>query len=270
MSKKVIIIGDSGDMKLAESHKKEYGKITIVHEDNAKEDRRFIGAIPQRGVVFVKHPYMDCYVANNNDLDYNICAAMVGELKIFAQKLGVKYIWFTITVKSKRLFSNKVELTVSQGETKGKASSKYEKQVSLFAKLSEGQNFQRNNDLLSEEEFKDAKLFFEKSDLFKYCDPSRTAESMLMGRNPETETKSMSFVQVIDKTINLNEDLSIALSYKKASMLKASGAYAQNRSFSKHFHIEMYCDFLTNHEQSPINMLGNMIRPEDSDEIISQ
>lgn len=248
MNKDVVIIGDSGDMKLPESHSKEYNKINIVHYETAINDGHFIGAWPQRGVVFIKHPYLDCFVANNEELDLNICSAMIGDLALFAQELGARYIHFLLTVSSKRILSNKVEVKAEGGQNQGNVNGKYEKEAKAYAKLTEDRNFIRETDVLSEEEYEIAKSHFENSYLFRFCDPLKTAKSMLMGRNPQAGTKSTSDSIVIDKKINLNEVLSIALSYKKASILKASGAYSQNKKFSKHIHIEMFVDFYNNKE----------------------
>ena len=251
MNNNVIIIGDSGDMKLPESHRKEYGRIRIVRLEDAQNDERYIGATPQRGVVFIKHPYMDCYVANNEDLDYNICSAMVGDLSIFAQELGARHIEFSITISSKKLFTNRTELKVTGGSNEGAASGKYKKELTAFAKLSEKRNFIREDDALSEEEYNKAKKHFDNSELFKHCDPSKTAKSLLMGRNPQAKTKSSDDKLIIDKTINLNDDLSIAISYKKASILKANSTYTQNRKFKKHIHIEMLVDFMLDSTVQP-------------------
>ena len=248
MNKNVVIIGDSGDMKLQESHPKEYNKIDIVRYETAINDGHFVGARPQRGVVFIKHPYLDCYVANNDELDYNICSTMIGDLASFAQDLGARHIWFSLTISSKKLFSNKVELQAESGENQGKAKSNYEKEAKNFAELTEDKFFTRETDYLSQEDFDKAKRHFENSDLFRFCDPSGTAKSMLNGRDPESNTKIESNKIVIDKKINLNEELSIALSYKKASILKASGAYSQNKKFSKHIKIVMYVDFYNGKE----------------------
>ena len=57
MNKNVVIIGDLGDLKLPESHSKEYNKIDIVQDKTAIQNGNFIGARPERGVVFIKHPY---------------------------------------------------------------------------------------------------------------------------------------------------------------------------------------------------------------------
>lgn len=256
MNSNVIIIGDSGDMKLQESHPREYNKVEIIRLEEAQNDKRYIGAEPQRGAVFVKHPFMNCFVANNEDLDYNICSAMVGDIRLFAQELGARFICFSITIKSKKLFSNKIEIKVSAGKNEGKANSKFEKEIDAFASLSAGSNFDRDVDYLSEEEFEIAKQHFEQSNLFKHCDPLKTAESMLKGRDPNAKTKIRDTNLVIDKTINLNEELSIAFSYKKAAILKANGAYTQNKKFSKHIHIEMFYDFHRNYDQCPDGVFG--------------
>lgn len=251
----VVIIGDIGDTKLPQAHPEEYKKVEIItSEEASRVPGRFIGGgVPQRGDVFVKHPYMDCFVANNADLDYNICAAMVGELTSFAQLLGARHIYFSITITSRKLFSNQTEINVKAGTSTAKARSKYKKEEEMFANLSRGLNFIRDNDSLSDDEFEEANHFFEKSILFKYCDPTRTAKSMLLGRDPKAGTKSKDLHQVVAQTINLNEDLSIALSLKKASALKANGAYSQNRKFSKHFRIEMFYDFEKNHDMPESN-----------------
>lgn len=243
MNKDVVIIGDSGDMKLPESHQKEYNKIEIVHYETARQDGRYIGARPERGVVFIKHPYLDCFVANNDDLDLYICSAMIGDLALFAQELGARHVDFSLVISSKRLFTNKVEVQAKKGQSQGKAKSNYEKEAKAYAKLTEDRYFIRDADILSKEEFDKAKRHFENSGLFRVCDPLGTAKSMLMGRDPESNTRIESNKIVIVKKINLNEVLSIALSYKKASILKASGAYSQNKKFSKHIRIEMYVDF---------------------------
>ena len=243
MNKNVVIIGDSGDMKLPESHQKEYNKIDIVHYETAIQNGNFIGARPERGVVFIKHPYLNCFVANNDELDFYVCSAMIGDLALFAQELGARHIWFSLTISSKRIFTNKVDVQAKSGKNQGKAKSNYEKEAKAYAKLTEDRYFIRETDILSKEEFDKAKRHFENSDLFRFCDPSGTAKSMLMGRDPESNTKIESNKIVIVKKINLNEDLSIALSYKNASILKASGAYSQNKKFSKHIRIEMYVDF---------------------------
>lgn len=251
----VVIIGDIGDTKLPQVRPKEYKKVEIItSEEASRVPGRFIGGgVPQRGDVFVKHPYLECFVANNADLDYNICAAMVGELTSFAQLLGARHIFFSIKITSRKLFSNKTEISVKAGESIAKAKTKYTKEEEMFANLSRGSNFVRDNDSLSDDEFEEANHFFEKSILFKHCDPTRTAKSMLLGRNPKAGTKSKDLRQVVEQTINLNEDLSIALSLKKASLLKANGAYTQNRKFSKHFRIVMFYDFEKNHDISDSN-----------------
>lgn len=243
MKNDVIIIGDNGDMMLPESHPKEYRKIVIINANAAKPADRFIGASPQRGDVFIKHPYLDCFVANNEDLSWNICSAIVGDLSIFAQELGARLICFSISISSKRLFSNRVEVAVKAGKSDGKANVKYKKESEQFAKLSEKRAFERDEDTLTKEEFDKAQLHYQNSTLFRYCDPLRTAESMLNGRNPESGTRSMKYSVVIDKTINLNEELAVAVTYKKLKILKANGAYTQNKKFYKHIHIEMFVNF---------------------------
>ena len=258
--KNVVLIGDSGDMKLPESHPKEYGKVSLVYDKAAVAvPNKYIGAVPERGVIFVKHPYMDCYVAHNDELAYNICAAMIGDLSIFAQELGAKRISFSITISSKRFFSNKTEISVSNGinrngnkkdeknkdeNNQGSAKEEYKKERKAFAKLSEERVFDRTDPILSEEEYRIAQKHFNDSALFKYCDPLRTAESMLMGRDPCAKTKCKKKTIRIEKNMNLNDELAVAASFKKASILKAKGSYTQNRKFSKHIKIQMDVSFV--------------------------
>ena len=244
----IILIGQLQDLKLSESHPKEYGDVKIIRKENAVLERnKFIGAAPEVGCVFIKHPYADCYIANNDLLDINIVGVMIREITTLAKKLGALSVWSYIKVAEKKWLLRTTSLEVEKGTVKSRVSSRREKTAEKIAELTVESTLANEHFILTEDEYKDARNFYENSQFLIHCDVGGTCSNMVEFRNPASRLLEGKDTMRFSASVNLTDDLQIAGELQNASILKAKAGFSQNKKYSKSFEIIFHANF-TEHD----------------------
>ena len=259
MSSNIVLIGKNYNLKLSESHPREYGKVIIIDQKLAEADKdKFKGAKPEPGVVFVKHPYADVYVANNDLLDVNLAGVMMSEISSFAKHLGALTVHSSIEITEKSWLGREIKMSASDGKTEGKVSSKREQAYEKLAKLTAISTLDNQPGKLSKEEYKEAIRIYDNSSFLRYCDISGTCKHMLDFRDPDKRlTEKVDTLEFV-APINLTDDLKIAGSLKKAPILKANASFSQKKKYSKVFSIRFYANFVESEKiESPLKKEDN-------------
>ena len=240
----IILIGQGQDLKLSESHPKEYGDVRIITKERALlESNKYFGAVPEVGGVFIKHPYADCYIANNDLLDINIVGVMIREITTLAKKLGALSVWSSIKIAEKKWLLRTTSLEVEKGTIKTGVSSKREKTAEKIAQLTRESTLANQPLKLTEDEYKDARLFYEQSKFLMHCDVGGTCRDMVDFRNPASRLQEGKETMHFTASVNLTDELQIAGSLEKAPILKAKAGFSQKKKYSKSFEIIFHANF---------------------------
>lgn len=243
-SSKLVIIGRNCDLKLPESHGREYGNVSIVDVSMARAElEKYKGVEPEIGVVYIKHPFADVYIANNDLLDVNLASVMVSEISSFAKKLGALTTYSSIEITEKNWLGREIKLSASNGSTASEGSSKRKRIEEKLAKLTAISTLDNHPGKLSAKEYEEAKRIYESSHFLRFCDMGGTCKNMLDFRNPDNRlNEGVTFLH-FSASIYLSDTLKVAGALKKASILKASASFAQNKKYFKKFEIVFYTNF---------------------------
>lgn len=230
----VILIGQNKDLALP--YNEEYGKVlnkaSLKSINDVIDDERFL-VKPEVGMVFIKHPFLDVFIPNDENLELEIYRHSIQEVFNLAQDLGAISCTYDLTIEQKSFLGFKMKGSVKspQGDAdaqcEGHVDNNFWQQLNMRYK-----NYRVDGStILSMEEYEKAKNRLENSEYLKR-DPQ--AKDMLERRNPasRTQREEMHLTYALSK--DMNEDLAIAAKLKGAGgALKIKGSYTKNKKITK-------------------------------------
>jgi len=230
----VILIGQNKDLALP--YNDEYGKVlnnaTLKAINDVIDDERFL-VKPEVGMVFIKHPFLDIYIPNDENLELEIYRNSIQEVFNLAQDLGAISCVYDLTIEKRSFLGLKMKYSVKSPHGEGDAECKNQVDKHFWQQLNMRYKNYRvdGSTILSVDEYEKAKHRLENSEYLRR-DPQ--AKDMLERRNPasQTQRKEMHLTYALSK--DMNEDLAIAAKLKGAGgALKIKGSYTQSKKITR-------------------------------------
>ena len=230
----IILIGNESDMgfRYHKDYQDKFKGVTVKTPESVADDIRF-RARPEIGMIFIKHPYLDLYLPNNESLEMDIYRQSIQAVFNLAQKLGAIRCEYVLNIEERRFLGMKAKGTVSCPKGDGEVTVDGHTDKHFWQGLEMVYKNLRvdNSDIISESEYDDAKKLFESCE---YLRRSPQALNMLEMRNPSSKTQRAYESLSYSLNENINEELAIAANLKTmGSVIRVKGEYSQKKQINR-------------------------------------
>ncbi len=230
----VILIGNGSDLAFPyhDHYKKQLKGVKIVPVDSVVGDNHYLSK-PEVGMVFIKHPYLDLYLPNNEELELNIYRQSIQEVFNLAQDLGALKCDYTLTIEQRKFLGIKAKGKVSNPKGEGEMSVEGSVDKNFWQQLNMSYENARvdGSTIITAEEFEKAKRRLQESEYLRR-DP--IARNMLEMRDPNSINQRKKMHLTYSLIEDINEDLAVAAKLKAAGgVLNIKGSYTQKQKITR-------------------------------------
>lgn len=230
----IILIGNDSDMGFPyhKDYQSKFKGVTIKTPASVENDIRF-RTRPEIGMIFIKHPYLDLYIPNNESLEMDIYRQSIQAVFNLAQKLGAIRCEYVLNIEERHFMGIKAKGTVScpKGDGDVKVEGNTDKQFWQGLEMVYRNQRIDDSEIISEMEYDAAKKYFESCE---YLHRSPQALNMLEMRAPSSKTQRAYESLSYSLIENINEELAIAANLRSAAnIVSVKGEYSQKKQINR-------------------------------------